>query len=83
MVDEKIRYLSILFHGCFHPNDAKYSHRTASFVGVIAGHTAPEEEKLERSMHFGRAIKLSKNEKVRAMMIMKLYAANVNFRITT
>ncbi len=33
-------------HGCFHPGEAECSHGTASFVDVIAGHTAPEQEKL-------------------------------------
>jgi glycerol kinase len=33
-------------HQCYHRGDAECSHGTASFVDVVAGHTAPEQEKL-------------------------------------
>jgi glycerol kinase len=33
-------------HQCYHPGDAECSHGTASFVDVVTGHTAPEQEKL-------------------------------------
>lgn len=33
-------------HQCYHPGDAECSHGTASFVDVVAGPHAPEQEKL-------------------------------------
>ena len=33
-------------HHCFHPGDAECSHGTASFVDVVVGDTAPEQERL-------------------------------------
>jgi len=33
-------------HGCYQPGDAECSHGTASFVDVVTGHEAPQQEKL-------------------------------------